>query len=150
MKNKVLIAVDLSDNSLKAVDYAGEMMACHPSIKITLLNVIREPSPDIIPDAKERQSLVERTRSEVLALMEEAGKRLTTRGIPEQQIRIKILVCNKPVTVSEIILHEQDKERYGTVVVGRRGVSKREEFLFGSVSNTVVREAKDCTVWVVE
>jgi nucleotide-binding universal stress UspA family protein len=35
-------------------------------------------------------------------------------------------------------------------VVGRRGVSKRQEFLFGSVSSKVVRDAKNCAVWVIE
>ena len=30
-----------------------------------------------------------------------------------------------------------------------RGVSKAEEFLFGSVSNKIIHHAKDCTVWVV-
>jgi nucleotide-binding universal stress UspA family protein len=38
---------------------------------------------------------------------------------------------------------------YGTIVVGRRGISKAEQFLFGSVSNKIVQNAKDCTVWVV-
>ena len=38
---------------------------------------------------------------------------------------------------------------FGTVVIGRRGVSKAEEFLFGSVSNKIIHSVKDCTVWVV-
>ena len=37
---------------------------------------------------------------------------------------------------------------YG-LVIGRRGVSKAEEFLFGSVSNKLIHHAKDRTVWVV-
>lgn len=35
------------------------------------------------------------------------------------------------------------------MVIGRRGVSKAEEFLFGSVSNKLVYHAKAHTVWVV-
>jgi Universal stress protein family. len=42
-----------------------------------------------------------------------------------------------------------DEGGFGTVVIGRRGVSKAEEFLFGSVSTKVMHLAKDCAVWVV-
>jgi nucleotide-binding universal stress UspA family protein len=150
VENKVLIAVDLSENSLKAVDYVGGMLRCHGTAEITLLTVIKEPSPDIVPDDRERSHMVEETRKETLALMEKAGSRLTALGIPEERIRLKIHVCQKPMSVSDLILQEQQNGRYGTLVVGRRGVSKRQEFLFGSVSSKVVRDAKNCAVWVIE
>ncbi len=149
MQNKVLVAIDLSENSMKAVDYLGEMLSCHDTARVTLLHVIKEPSPDIVLDEDERKHCVERTRSETLAVMEKAGDRLTCRGIPQQHIQIKIQVCRKPVSVADLILHEQKTGAYQTIVIGRRGKSKREEFLFGSVSLRVVREARDCTVWVV-
>ena len=50
VENKVLIAVDLSENSLKAVEYVGGMLRCHDTAEITLLTVIKEPSPDIVPE----------------------------------------------------------------------------------------------------
>lgn len=150
MENKILIAVDLSENSLKAVEYVGALTSCHPTVQVTLLHVIKEPSPDIMPDEEQRRSHVERVRAEVLNLMEQAARRLSSQGVPEKHIQVKVQVCKRPVSVSELILLEQKSGAYGTVVVGRRGVSKREEFLFGSVSNSVMREAKHCTVWVVE
>lgn len=150
MINKILVAIDLSENSLKAVDYVADIMSCHSGTDITLLNVIKEVSEDLVPDREERRRAVEAARQETLRLMEEAGKRFTRRGIPEQQIHLKIQVCDRPVRVAELILLEQQKGGYGTVVIGRRGISKREEFLFGSVSNKIVREARNCTVWVVE
>lgn len=150
VENKVLIAVDLSENSLKAVDYVGGMLRCHETAEITLLTVIKEPSPDIVPDDGERGRMVEEARKETLALMEKAGSSLAALGIPEKHVRLKIQVCQKPMSVSDLILHEQQNGGYGTLVVGRRGVSKREEFLFGSVSSKVVRDAKHCAVWVIE
>lgn len=149
MENRVLIAVDLSDNSLKAVDYAGRVLACHADTRLTLLNVIKEPSPDIVTDPEERSRQVEQMRSENLRMMEQAAGRLIAQGMPEQNIRLKIQVCSMPVSITDLILGEMRDGGYGTVVVGRRGLSKREEFLFGSVSSKVVREAHHCTVWVV-
>jgi nucleotide-binding universal stress UspA family protein len=150
MGKSILIAIDLSENSLKAVDYVGRMMSCDPNVQITLLNVIREPSPDVMPDEKERKDQVQRLHSETLALTEEAGKRLSSQGIPQENIHIKIQVCDRFVTISELILAEQKREGYETIVIGRRGMTKRQEFLFGSISKKVVTDARDCVVWVVE
>jgi hypothetical protein len=46
-------------------------------------------------------------------------------------------------------MEEATKGGYGTIVVGRRGVSKVYEFLMGRVSNKVIQMAKDQAVWVV-
>ncbi|MCU0614320.1 MAG: universal stress protein [Desulfobacterales bacterium] len=35
-------------------------------------------------------------------------------------------------------------------MVGRKGVSRSEAFLFGSVSSKIVNHAENCTVWVVQ
>jgi nucleotide-binding universal stress UspA family protein len=150
METKLLLAIDLSENSLKAVDYAASILSCHPTSDVTLLHVIMELSPDIMPSSEERQRHVEELRSQSLALMEQAAQRLTSHHIPEKNIHLKIQVCKKPVSVAELILHEQQVGGYGTIVVGRRGMSKREEFLFGSISSRVIREAKNCAVWVIE
>lgn len=148
-ENRVLIAVDLSENSLAAIDYVGKMLSCHKLARVTLLHVIREPSQDVIPDEDARRDQVERQRAEALSVMEHAGSKLAARGIPEATIRIKIQVCGRQVSIAELLLQERSRENYATIVVGRRGVSKREEFLFGSVSSRIVREARNCAVWVV-
>jgi nucleotide-binding universal stress UspA family protein len=150
MHTRILIAIDLSENSLRAVDYVGEMISCHPKAEITLMHVIKEPSSDIMPDAEERSRHVDKLRAETLSLMEEAAKRLTSRGTNEKCICLKIQVCKKLPSVVELILSEAGSGGYGTIVVGRRGMSKKEEFLFGSISSKIVREAKGCTVWVIE
>ncbi len=150
MEKKILVGIDLSENSLKAVDYVGRMMSSDPKVQITLLNVIRQPSPDVMPDEKERTGHVERLYAETASLMEEAGKRLSSQGIPQANIHLKILECDRFVSVSELILQEQKREGYETVVIGRRGMTKRQEFLFGSVSKKIVTDARDCVVWVVE
>lgn len=150
MNQKILIAIDLSENSLKAVDYVGSIVACHDTADITMLNIIKEPSEDTMPAAEERKAYLEKTRADTLALMEAAASRLTAHGIPEDQIHLKIQICKKPISVAELILHERKLGDYGTIVVGRRGMSKKEEFLFGSISNRIVREAKHCAVWVIE
>ena len=47
------------------------------------------------------------------------------------------------------IVHEAKQGGYGTIVVGRRGLSKVQEFFMGRVCNKVIQLAKEHTVWVV-
>ncbi|MBE9535512.1 MAG: universal stress protein, partial [Proteobacteria bacterium] len=41
------------------------------------------------------------------------------------------------------------KGEYGTIVVGRRGLSEVEEFPMGRVSNKIIHMSKELAVWVV-
>jgi nucleotide-binding universal stress UspA family protein len=150
METKILIAIDHSENALKAVDYVGKVMRCHADADISLLHVINEPSADLMPDEADREKYVQKMRAETLRFMEEIAQRLVAAGISEKHIHLKIQACKKALSIADLVLHEQRAEQYGTIVIGRRGMSKREEFLFGSVSNKVVREARGCSVWVVE
>lgn len=52
-------------------------------------------------------------------------------------------------SISAAILDMQVREHYGTIVVGKRGIPKAEEFLFGSISNALVHTGKDIAVWVI-
>jgi nucleotide-binding universal stress UspA family protein len=47
------------------------------------------------------------------------------------------------------ILQEADEGRYGTIVMGRRGLSKVRQFLLGRVTNKVLQRAEKFTVWLV-
>ena len=59
------------------------------------------------------------------------------------------LACSIGTNIAQEIMKIIKDEDFGTVVIGRRGVSKEVEFLFGSVSTKIVHYAKGCTVWVV-
>ena len=119
---KILIAVDHSDNALRAVDYVGEMTSCHTPLEITLLHIIKEPSTDIMPDPGERQSHLASARADSSALLEQAASRLTAANLGQRRIQLKVLECSGPVSVAQVILAELVEGGYGTVVVGRRGM----------------------------
>ena len=47
------------------------------------------------------------------------------------------------------IVDQARRGGYGTIVVGRKGVTRVEEFFMGRVSSKVLQLAKDMAVWVV-
>jgi nucleotide-binding universal stress UspA family protein len=95
----------------------------------------------------ETDESLEHTR-DVREMMTVACSLLKEKGIPEQMIRTDIR--KKKEGVARDILREIAEGGYGTVVVGRRGISRTQQFLFGSVSNKIVHNARGCTVMVVD
>ena len=63
------------------------------------------------------------------------------------ETRLSIRPC---VSIADAILEEQENLRCCIVVVGRRGITRTEEFVFGSTSNKILYHAKHCAVLVVE
>ncbi len=145
----LLAAVDESDNSRRAVMYLADFFCGHPEVFITLLAIIPEPSEDYFPTDKERLQWLAERRKILGKALADYRLILLSAGFAEQQISHK-LVERRCASIGEAILEEQEKLRCCIVVVGRRGLSHNEEFLFGSTSNKVLHHASNCAVMVVE
>lgn len=150
MGHKILVGIDCSANAQRALDYVGTMLRPHDDVLVTLFHVLIGPQPDIHPDREQRELELEKRYRRAVRQLEAMQARLVTLGVPEDRITAKIQVCAPGDNVANTLLEEQQRGGYQTVVVGRRGMSKREEFLFGSVSSKIIREARECTVWVVQ
>lgn len=145
----LLAAIDESDNSRRAVMYLADFFCGHPEVFITLLAIIPEPSEDFFATAADRQKWLQERRAVMNKALADSRLILLSAGFAEQQIRSR-LVEKKCTSIGEVILEEQDKLRCCIVVVGRRGLSHNEEFLFGSTSNKILHHARNCAVMVVE
>ncbi len=146
---KILIAVDASENSMRAVRYTGEIVGSSVGFEITLLHVAVSPDRDLFPDEVVWNAKKQEMQSNMELFFRKSRAVLIECGVPSQNIHEKY-VQSLSGSLSHQILGVQESGGFGTIVIGRRGVSKEEEFLFGSVSNKVVHYAKNCTVWVVE
>lgn len=155
---KILVAVDASENSARAVEYVGIMVGDTPGFEITLLHVERYPERDIFPDDTSWQDACREEGQNIRTFFSQAKAMLENKGVSPDIISIEYVKTSgggpqrgsKGLGVAQHILKMHRDGGFGTVVVGRRGVSKAEEFLFGSVTTKIIHNAKDCTVWVVE
>ena len=80
-------------------------------------------------------------------VFEEATSRLEKAGFGGKQITTR--TATGVLSRAGAIIEKALKGGYGTVVVGRRGLSEVEEFSMGRVSNKVIHMAKELAVWVV-
>ncbi|MFH1138146.1 MAG: universal stress protein [Pseudomonadota bacterium] len=145
---KILLAIDEHESSARAVEYVGGIAGNCPDFTVTLMHVIEEPSEDFFEHPSHKNEFIRKQTDQSQQLLADAKARLMELGLAPDRIDFKTPV-KKCASMAACILEEADGG-FGTLVVGRRGIPKSEEFLFGSVSKKIVDFAKKCTVWVVE
>jgi nucleotide-binding universal stress UspA family protein len=144
----VLLAVDESENARRAVAYVGFLLGRAGGFRVTLLHVIALPEEDYFERVEQKESWLEAYRRKAEAFMERYRGELIAAGFDGSMLRLRSPQLSCP-SIAECILEELEQSEYGTIVVGRQGLSRKEEFLFGSVSSKIVGHARNCAVWVV-
>ena len=145
----ILVAVDSSENAKRVVLYVADFLGSLPGFRATLLNIVAEPSEDYFNTEDERRKWIEAQKSGAAAMLEKYREILIQSGFAEDKVAVKI-VARQCASVAECILEEQKTLECCTVVIGRRGISRKEEFIFGSTSNKILHSGKNCAVWVIE
>ncbi len=145
---KILIAVDDTPTSRKAVQYAANIIGRLEKVRLHLLHIYPEPPPDYYTAGGSLDAYRTEKEKESEALFADGMQTLTGSGIAREIITTECRMAEHR-TISQTILAVQEEGGYGTVVVGKRGVSKAEEFLFGSISNALLHHGRDIAIWVV-
>ncbi len=148
---KVLIPVDGSAQAERAVKHASLILTGIPDISITLLHILTEP---YLPHWEEShikfwERLVEEKKADITPFLDRAKEVLLSSGIPKEAIKISLKEKAGAVSVTGEILTEQEEGGYGTIIMGRRGLSGLTEFV-GSISKKVLTQVNNCSLWLVE
>jgi nucleotide-binding universal stress UspA family protein len=145
----ILIAVDGSDNAKRAVLYVRDLLGGFPGFHITLLTIISQPPDDYFVHESERTDWIEKHQAAAGLFLGEYRQTLLQAGFRDEDIASHT-VMKECTSLAECILDEQRRLGCGTVVIGRRGISRKEEFIFGSTSNKILHTSKECAVWVID
>lgn len=148
-ERRLLLAVDDSENAKRAVLYVADFLGGVPGFRATILNVIPEPPEDYFDTDKERRAWIEDHESRASEMLDRYRQILIQSGFAEDKVATVVDIRYCP-SVADCILQMQQRLECCTVVMGRRGISKKEEFLFGSTSSKVMHSGKNCAVWVIE
>ncbi len=155
MGGKVLIALDDSENAMRAVEFvASNLTSDH---EITIFSVFLDTamicdyfSPGLTPYfMTEQQSfceLEEKKRGLLRTAQEKARDILIQAGFPERNITIKMGPRSRGAA-RDII--DEAGTGYKTIVLGRRGLSSISEFILGSVSQKVLHACKDMSILLI-
>ncbi len=147
----ILVAMDGSEHSLRALEHVVSVTHDNPEARFTIYHVMRKDRDYAglefeIPTSPELEKVLARTnRHFVDEFHERAEQMLSEAGISRD--RIEVRVAERKRNPGKAILEKIKSGHFGTVVLGRSGMSK--SFFMGSVSNYVTRRATDCAVWLV-
>ena len=155
MAQKILLAIDDSENAIRAVEFVASTFTADN--RITLFNVVQDTatmcemnSPELTPYFTSQQSsfclLEEKKKELVTEALQKSKTILLDAGFEEKNITIKAEL-KKDGVARDIIKEAQSG--YNVIVMGKRGVSGIKDFLLGSISQKVFNLAKDISVLFV-
>ncbi len=166
MKREILLAIDGSDLSNRAIDHVGSIVGSCKGFGITLLHVLsvppalREHPGSEDPDEERRleeelkegkQQWMKESHTELeKSLFGPAKERLKAKGLTDEAATVRTKVAaDAHSDIAAAIVDEAKRGDYAVVVLGRRGKSTLKDFLMGTVVHKVVHQVGDCAVWVV-
>ena len=139
----VVIGYDGSPDAQRAIEFAARAVRAESALVVTAWELpassIRTPVPPVgvptAPSAEEERELEERARQ----IGEDGAARARVAGIDAEADVRRCLGTADIARALFDIAEERDAE---LVVVGRRGMSRLQEVLLGSVSNAAVHDGR--------
>lgn len=155
MKKKVAIAVDDSLQSVEAVSYAAMLSRTLPDMTFVLIHIQPPISQYAADEAlisnKARAALekmVKRHQEAAQGTFDKLCQKMKALGVEPECIERKSYIRN--IGVAEDLLSACQAAAYDAVIVGRRGVSRLQELVMGSVTTNLVEHSQLTPVWVVD
>jgi nucleotide-binding universal stress UspA family protein len=155
---KLLIAIDDSPSSMKAVEYVARQFAGSQDLQVGLVHVLPN-LPAIFWDEghilsedekRDRKTVVDKWLGERKTRMEPVYRKaievLTGTGIKDRQIQTKSV--SDSTDIAESILEEARDNGYETIVMGR--CERSSKHVLGSVAGKIVNQGRGMVVTVVE
>jgi nucleotide-binding universal stress UspA family protein len=136
-----LLCVEESPASLYAAKYFADIFGNSPDIGVTLFWVSSGTDPDYFETTEKASDYERELLQKGETLLGQVKDILVRGGIDEDRIQLKVVAAGRKAKISDKILEHLKEGNYGTIVVGKHGLSKSQEFLFGSVAINLVRQA---------
>ncbi|MGB5089918.1 MAG: universal stress protein [Nitrososphaeraceae archaeon] len=139
--HKILVAVDGSESSLRAADYAIQLAAKEDNARVVLLNILgistaKQVASSIILAPTFGLKEYERYKREAKKCLDKISKRFEEKGI--QTI---VEIVGGPLPAASSIVNYAENQNVDLIVVGTRGKSGIKKLLLGSVASSVVTHA---------
>ena len=147
----MIIALDNSENALRAVDRAGFMLSgtdCPVTLFYSKRSLTRFFSSDVVVPMTDLETMWKSAAGrEIAPYMQKAKKMLIQAGLDESQISTQVVDGSRSAAAD--ILDAARQLGCGTIVMGRRGETNVKGYTMGSVSRKVLQDFRDAALWLV-
>ncbi|HED65921.1 MAG TPA: universal stress protein [Planctomycetes bacterium] len=158
---RILIAVDDSPGSERAVNYVGRMLAGNDSARVRLFHVVEPFGPPWIAmhgDLEEDSGSAEGPEAR---LIEEAQRRsrptldkmagvLLEAGFDPDRLETSWFTAAREDSLPTEVLELAHEQGYGTVVVSRSALPWHRELFHSHLADRLVKKGEGLAIWVVE
>ena len=144
-KIKVLVPIDDTQTSKSVIDYIINMSSTSRSWHICLVHIHRIPLASEELMGKKFTSVQPK---KMLAMLENAKNTLVEQGFIPEMVDMEVIKQDYP-SVAEGIIDQYKRQECDLVIIGRRKMSKAEEFVMGDISIKLIRMLERAAVLVV-
>jgi nucleotide-binding universal stress UspA family protein len=159
MKNtRLLIVVDESPATRKALQYVSQMAAGRPNVGVCLAHALPSPPPELVEFRGAEKARLRAYKSRWISAdakteqraLERANAILRRGGLARGAIEAHYCYLVDGSRATQEILKLAQMRKCDTVVIGRKSLSWLGELIHGDPAEELVRKAKGFTIWVVE
>ncbi|SIN68594.1 universal stress protein [Halodesulfovibrio marinisediminis] len=161
---RILVAYDASQSAREALTYCRELMElisgrCEGKYTIMVLTVEQLPACSLYATTSLWKDECTKEHEKQLKLHNKIVKELEQSELDPACVKNKFVTLDErdePLEdterkrlIAKNILKEQRQGHYNTLVIGRRGMTRSDAYLFGSVSQYILQEARNCVIWLL-
>lgn len=163
--NKILLAIEDSEASMKAVAYVAEMVRGHEAIHICLFHALPPIPPRLLEfggteDPQQEQALrtelksaqtewIEKAKNAVQPSITRARAIFQNHSLSQSQISTHFSHTIHKLDIVREILNAAKQADCGTVVVGRHRLPWVQDLFYHHTGEGLVEQAQELSVWVV-
>ncbi|MFC1843283.1 universal stress protein [Thermodesulfobacteriota bacterium] len=155
MEKKLLIAVDASIYSSNTLHYLERLFANLDDVRFHLISVVScNPSETAKEwfDELELMNMLSKEEQKRYAAakryLKKAVAQLERNGIASEYVTTEAKISTTSPAAE--VLQVARKGYFDALIIGRRGVSKLEELIMGSVSSSLLEKCHDVPIWIVD
>jgi len=147
-RRRILVAVDGSDNAMRAVDMVADMLGGF-DYSVGLVSVLRAEAglEQDLADASDLNTSPEDIEPQVRRALNQAQERLVAAGFDDSRLTLEIVKGAQSRAAA--IVETADQGGFDTIVLGRRGLSRVQQFFAGRVSTKVLQIGQKYHVWII-
>ncbi|MFP4444841.1 MAG: universal stress protein [Desulfosudaceae bacterium] len=157
MSKKILIAMDESENALRAVEFVGKNM--QPDASVTLFSVLLDTeamcsmqgaglTPYFVSQQSSFCTLEDKKKEIVNQAQQKAKQMLVQNDFEDANITTKAIVREKGI--ARDIIREAKSGDYSLIVLGKQGLSGFKDFVLGSITQKVIHGTSGISVLLVD
>jgi nucleotide-binding universal stress UspA family protein len=140
MLSKILVAVDGSDNSFRALDHAI-FLAKKAEARLTAMHVVENPPTVYVESQKLLNELLTKYKAESAKVLDRCKQAAEKSGV-----NIETVLAEGDAATN--IVGYAQREGFDLVVIGSRGLGKFKEMVLGSTSSKVLHHTKSAILIV--